>query len=205
MSAIEGFLQTTRFAKSFAGSVLLFLASGSFEYAVASLMFFAFSFAFNDFVDAGRDLVGHPDRAIPGGKLTRQQGLLVSLVLLIAGIMWNAIYLGDFILGFATIYFLSFMYSILLKPHIPVIATPVWSLAVTILFLQPFLSDILVYIAFAIIVFGYETLLDVRDKLADKQFGSTPTLAFLLGNFAYVFSIAMIATGSAILLTVSLT
>ncbi|MDZ4226044.1 MAG: hypothetical protein U1C66_00965, partial [Patescibacteria group bacterium] len=67
-SAVFGLLQTTRSLKSFFVALLLGALSGSIFYGVETFLFLSFSFVFNDWVDADKDIIGHPNRAIPSGK-----------------------------------------------------------------------------------------------------------------------------------------
>src|SRR3989344_5316957 len=178
---IAGVIQTTRLFKCVIGAVLLAVGSGSATYGVSALLFLTFSFAFNDWVDAPKDSVGHPDRAIPSGKITRGQAGYLWLGLLVSGLVCLELFLSEYLVSFAVMYLLSISYSFFLKPNVPLLATPVWSLAVAILFVQPFTLEPLAFIAFASCMYGYELLLDYR-KDADRQFCKTPTLANLLGT-----------------------
>ena len=170
MKALHGFLQTTRFFKSLGVAALLGLVSGSWTYGMGTLLFLTFSFAFNDWTDASKDILGHPHRAIPSGKLTNRQSFYISLSLLSVGFFWSFQFLYEHFLGFSIIYLLSTIYSFILKINIPIVATPVWATAIAILFLQPFSNDLVTYIAVALVVYAYELLLDYRDSEADKKF-----------------------------------
>lgn len=200
MIKISGFIQTTRFLKSLLVALILSFFSGSLLYGVSVLFFLTFSFVFNDWVDVSKDAVGHPHRAIPSGKITRTQAFVLAVVLLITGLILAFAFLDQYLLGLLTIYFLSVFYSLVLKPNLPILATPVWSTAIAILFVQPFTDDLHVYIATAIIVYGYEMLLDYRDIEADKQFSRTPTLANLLGKGSFFVAVAALLTGIGILI-----
>ncbi len=199
----RGFLQTTRFTKSFGVALALSLLSGSIWYGIGALLFLLFSFAFNDWVDSPKDVVGHPHRAIPSGKITRTQSGFIFSALFITGVSYSILLLDQYLIGFMCIYVLSVLYSFILKPYLPVLATPVWSASIAILFVQPFTNQLTVYFAIASIVYGYEMLLDYRDRDSDKQFCKTPTLANILGKGTYVvFTLAFL--GGAILLGWSL-
>jgi len=195
MKTIYGFLQTTRYMKSLIVGLFLFLISGSLYYGVGALFFLMFSFVFNDWVDAVKDMVGHSNRAIPSGKLTRRQTFYISIVLLIMGVGWVILFLNKYILGFAIIYSFSIIYSLLLKPNIPILATPIWSLTIAILFLQSFSQNPTIYFAVTIIIYAYELLLDYRDREADKKFCRTSTLANILGKNSYIVSVALFFVG----------
>lgn len=188
MKIISGFIQTTRFIKSLGIGLLLYFFSSSIYYGVAVLLFLLFSFAFNDWVDAPKDSIGHPNRAIPSGKITRQLALYFSTGVLIAGLAWSFIFLEEYALSFTVLYFLSITYSFFLKPNAPILATPIWSSAIAILFVQPFTKNISTYVAVGILVYSYELLLDYRDRKADKEFCKTPTLANVLGKYTFAVS-----------------
>ncbi len=188
VKTISGFIQTTRFIKSLGVGLLLSFFSSSIYYGMGALLFLLFSFAFNDWVDAPKDSIGHANRAIPSGKITRQQAFYISAGLLIVGVGWSTLFLGEHVLAFAVIYLFSIFYSFFLKPNIPILATPVWSSAIAILFIQPFTQDSLMYIAVASLVYSYELLLDYRDRQADREFCKTPTLANVLGKHTFMVS-----------------
>jgi 4-hydroxybenzoate polyprenyltransferase len=200
MTKIYGFLQTTRFLKSFFVAVAFTLLSISILYGIAAFFFLTFSFVFNDWVDVKKDTVGHPHRAIPSGKITRGEALIIATILLISGLVWVTIFQDHYLPGFLSIYIFSIIYSLILKPNLPIIATPVWSLAIAILFVQPFTDNLQAYIGVFSIVYGYEMLLDYRDRYADKQFIKTPTLANLLGGWTFFVTITTITFGAALLL-----
>lgn len=198
MDRIIGFVQMTRLAKSVVGTVLLAAASGSIVYGVAALLFLLFSFAFNDWVDAPKDAVGHPHRAIPSGKLTRNEAFGIWLTLFVFGIAWAALFLQEYLLSFAVIYLFSVAYSFHLKPFVPVLATPVWSAAIAILFVQPFTQNILFFLAAGALMYSYELMLDYRDRRADKEFCATPTAANLLGAHTPAVSGVFVITSIAL-------
>ena len=200
VKSVYGFIQTTRLIKAFAVGTILAAASGSILYGIGVLFFLTFSFTFNDWVDAPKDNVGHPNRAIPSGKITRPQAFYISLALLLIGVGWSILFLPAFSPMFAFIYLLSILYSFFLKPNIPILATPVWSLAIAILFVQPFSGNITMYLAVASFVFAYEMLLDYRDRKADKEFCATPTLANILGKYTLIISVLAFFAGTALLI-----
>jgi len=180
---ISGLIQTTRFTRSFVVGLIMYIASGSIYYGIGTLLFLSFSFAFNDWADALKDNIGHPNRAIPSGKLTRKQTLYISVGLLIMGVCWSALFLKEYTLVFTVIYLFSILYSFFLKPNVPILATVVWSSAIAILFLWPFTKNLAVYAAVIILVYAYELFLDYRDRKVDKEFCKTPTLANILGKY----------------------
>lgn len=180
MKVLHGLLQTTRFYKSFGVAVILSFLTSSIWYGIGALVFLLFSFAFNDWVDASKDTVGHPHRAIPSQKITKTQSLFFSILLLVFGVTYSFYFLHQYSIGFITIYSLSILYSLIIKPVLPIFATPIWSSAVAILFVQPLTDSLIPYIGTACVVYGYELLLDYRDRESDKQFCKTQTLANVL-------------------------
>lgn len=202
MRAIFGFIQTTRFVKSAAAGLFLGFVSGSIYYGVGALLFLLFSFVFNDWVDAPKDHVGHPNRAVPSGKLTQRQALYISVVLLIIGAVWVSFFLQKYLFGFLIIYSFSIIYSLVLKPNIPILATPVWSVTIAILFLQSLSANFVAYIAITAIVYAYELFLDYRDRESDILFCKTPTLANILGKTTFVISGFFLLIGTALLVQI---
>lgn len=190
-----GLIQSARLYRVLGVGLVLALLLRSVEYSTGAVLFLAFSFLFNDWRDAEKDAVGHPTRAIPSGKITRRQALYSAGILLIAGLFHVKVFLDEFLEGFILIYVLSIIYSYFLKPNIPILGTPVWSLAVAILFVQPFTNDPRVYILVTLMVFSYETILDYRDRVSDKVFCKTPTLVNLLGKYS-IFLAALIFCSS---------
>ena len=145
MKQVLGFIQTTRLIKSLAVGLLLTIVSSSVHYGLGALIFLAFSFVFNDWVDAPKDKISHPCRAIPSKKITHRQAFYIAIVLLILGSGWTIIFLKEYIFGFLIVYSFSVIYSLILKPNIPVLATPVWSVTIAILFLQSFTTETSAY------------------------------------------------------------
>ncbi len=200
MKIILGFFQTTRFIKSIVVAIFLTLALTDIHYGIGVLIFLMFSFSFNDWVDAHKDAIGHPNRAIPSGKLTSRQAFGMSSGLFIVGLGWTVFYLSEYAVGFYAVYFFSVLYSYVLKPDIPVLATPVWSLTIAILFIQPFSFNLVFYLATALIVYSYELLLDYRDRESDKKFCKTRTLASILGKNTFVVSGVCLTIGILLLI-----
>jgi 4-hydroxybenzoate polyprenyltransferase len=182
MKMIIGLAESARLKRSLGVGIILGILSSSLEYGIGTTLFLMFSFLFNDWVDADKDALGHPDRAIPSGKITRNQAFLFSAFFLLIGIVQAALFLPQFLIAFVVSYALSIIYSYALKPNVPILATPFWSLAVAVIFVSPFSSDPLAYFFVTAIIFAYEILLDYRDRVADKEFCKTPTLANLLGK-----------------------
>jgi 4-hydroxybenzoate polyprenyltransferase len=195
MQIISGLIQSTRLLKSLAVGIIIALTSSSIEYGIGALFFLTFSFLFNDWVDASKDSLGHPERAIPMGKITREQAGLFSAALLLVALGYSKTFLPEFMGGFILIYSLSVLYSFFLKPNVPLLATPVWSAAVAVLFVQPFTRNITVYIAVTAVVVAYELLLDYRDRISDKAFCKTPTLANILGKNIFVLAGGILCFG----------
>ena len=200
MKMIIGLVETTRLFKAFFVGTILVLGSGSIEYGIGTLFFLMFSFVFNDWVDALKDSLGHPERAIPSGKITRRQALYFSAVLFVVGLGYAQFFLSEFFTMFVVIYGLSMVYSFLLKPSIPILATPVWSSAVAILLVQPFTKNTSVYVAVTLLVFAYEILLDYRDRVSDKVFCKTPTIANILGKNTVILAILIFCVSSLFLI-----
>ncbi|OGG63711.1 hypothetical protein A3D66_00075 [Candidatus Kaiserbacteria bacterium RIFCSPHIGHO2_02_FULL_50_9] len=121
------------------------------------------------------------------------------MALFTIGVSWSIFFLSDYIRGFSIIYFFSILYSWILKPNIPIFATPLWSWAIAILFLQPFSADLSAYLGVAIIVYAYELLLDYRDRKADKEFCKTPTLSNILGKSTQIIAGTLFLSGIALL------
>jgi len=200
MKILFGLVQTTRFLKSLAVGALLALATGSMHYGICATLFLMFSFAFNDWVDFPKDKFGHPNRAIPSGKLTLNQASYIWTALLVIGVGWVIGFLSEYVLGFAIIYAFSIIYSYVLKPNIPTLATPIWSSTLAILFLQSLSANLTIYVAVTIIVYAYELLLDYRDRESDKEFCKTPTLANILSKHSRAVSGAFFLVGIALLI-----
>ncbi len=197
---LEGILQTTRFYKSVFFCVLLLIVSESLTYTAGGLFFLLYSFAFNDWTDAEKDIQGHPERAIPSGKITQTQGLYISLILLIIGVGIFVAFSSEFIIGIASMYVLSTAYSLFFKPYIPVFATILWCTSISILLLQTISQDITDYIAVILLMYSYEIMLDFRDKDTDKLFCKTPTIANLFGKYSLLISFVLFALGLLILI-----
>jgi 4-hydroxybenzoate polyprenyltransferase len=194
---ISGVLQTTRFYKSLFVSSILFIATDSVEYGVCVFLLLTFSFAFNDYIDTSKDSVGHPHRAIPSGKISRLQGLVLSIILLILGL--SVAFGTEFSFGFTLTFLGSILYSLLLKPYIPLAATFVWSATVAIAFVQPFSNEFFDYFGVMLMIYAYETVLDFRDVIADNLFCKTPTLAALTGQYSILLSIVIGIAGILVL------
>jgi 4-hydroxybenzoate polyprenyltransferase len=182
MKMIIGLTQSARLKRSLGVGIVIGILSNSLAYGIGGSIFLMFSFVFNDWVDADKDAIGHPHRAIPSGKITRKQALYFAALFLAGGFGQAWYFLPQFFTAFIAMYTLSVVYSFLLKPNVPIIATPVWSLAIAILFVRPFSEDMWVYGAVTAIVYAYEILLDYRDRVSDKEFCKTPTLANILGK-----------------------
>lgn len=196
---LAGIIQTTRFYKSAIFCFLLYIISQSLLYSSGGLLFLLYSYAFNDWIDAEKDAVGHPDRAIPSGKITPRQSIYVFTSLLLAGIGWSILLVSDYTFGFASIYVLSTLYSLFFKPYVPLLATVLWCSSISILVLQTVSQDLNDYIAVVLLMYSYEAILDYRDKDADKQFCKTPTIANLFGKYTLVISFILFGIGILIL------
>jgi len=197
---ISSLLESSRSVLSILASVLVYLFVDSWQYALVVLLFLFFSFLFNDLVDYEMDRVGHSNRALPQGRLTKQISLWASLVTLFAGFVIIQVLISELLLFFVILYSTSAFYSAILKHYVPAIATPIWSLIVTFLILYVVKADIWVYILVFSFFFARELLLDYRDKEADKIFSATKSLPNLLGNYTYwlVFLLLLIAAVSAL-------
>ncbi len=192
---ILGAFQTTRFIKSAAVGVVFVFLANSIYYGFITFLFLSFSFVFNDWTDSEKDALGHPNRAIPSGKITRKDAGVIAAFLVALRLLLTYLFQREYLEGFLLAYTLSITYSFWLKPNIPIIATPVWSSAVSIVFLLPFTQSIYAYMSLAGIVFGYELLLDYRDRDTDKKFMKTPTSANVLGKFTFVLAGGLILSG----------
>lgn len=197
--SIRGFIQTTRLYKSVLVSLLLGIFTHSISYGFMSILFLMFSFSFNDFIDATKDTLGHPQRAIPSGKITRETCLYIAIILLLSAIFILSLN-NSFLYGFLFIFFSSIIYSSVLKPYVAPTATVVWSMTISILFVQPFSTDILLFIAVGLIIYGYELLLDYRDIISDSLFCKRPTTAIVLGKDSIYVAILLILIGSVTLI-----
>jgi len=156
-------------------------SSATFGVSIALAM--AFSFIMNDLVDflTGKDLVGHPDRALPSGRTTVAAALLCTIGLALAFFLLNALSYETYSSPIA--YFLGAVaYNLLLKEKYPVIATPFCALLFALVLSQAasfgFWEGLAVWFA----VLAREFVLDYRDADADFEFNERRNIAHLLGN-----------------------
>ena len=184
---LKGFAKTTRLAGSMAASLLIYASVSDYVYSVVSFIFLTFSFAYNDYVDHKKDNIGHPDRAIPSGLLSRKMSLFIAISLLTLGLLsLLLVNLSNTIL-FLILYAGSIFYSFLLKKYLPSIATPLWSLMITLMVSIPSNFGILEIFAIYSFFYGRELLLDYRDISSDLLFCKHPSLPAILKNKTYIF------------------
>ncbi len=182
LSKLSGSLELMRFGRSIIGALIVFPLTWRIDHYVVFLFFLLFSYAWNDFVDQDMDQDGHPNRPIPSGRISSTEALLLSLVLLSVGGFYSAVKMPDMLQIYGLFCFLSAIYSWPLKRHLPLIATPVWTISVVSMALWP--SDITVvgWLIFFVALYTHEFLLDVRDMESDRTHCTTPSLAVILGE-----------------------
>ena len=88
-----------------------------------------------------------------------------------AGSMWM----------FIGLYALSIVYSLSLKRLVPLVATPAWCVAMTILVLWPDTFSFVHYALVFLFLYSRELLLDLRDVSADNRFCWMPSLPAVAG------------------------
>jgi 4-hydroxybenzoate polyprenyltransferase len=189
--------QLTRMTSSILGSGVIYFISESLIHFSLSLIFLMFSFAFNDFIDftTGKDKACHPSRALPSGKLSVSDAYLISAILgslcVLLAIHMNWPIMIPLLIG-------SSIYSLFLKRLIPSVATAFWCGIVTILALYPISPPWYLYSVFFAFFYAREILLDLRDVEADDLFCATPSLASILKNKTFVFTVLMLLVAGGI-------
>lgn len=177
--------ESARLVSSIASSMLLWVVSGESLYSLLFFLFLTFSFLINDLVDfmTGKDLICHPRRPLPSGRLTVKVSAVGAAVVLVLLLSLSSFTTGS---SFQTISImiatgLSFIYSLAAKRLFPAIGTIVWVIAVAIAFLGAMKSiqPLPVYFLFFLTFYSRELLLDIRDINADKLFARGATIGVL--------------------------
>lgn len=189
-------LELMRFGRSVKSALLVLPLSWRVSHYVVFLVFLLFSFAFNDLVDREMDKDGHPERPFPSGRLSAMEAGTISICLLFAGVCFAYVWAEDLLRLFVYASGASAVYSWILKRHVPLIATPLWALTVTVVVCLPAGLTMSGWILFFFILYIHEVLLDMRDAHADRMHCTTPSIATLLGRHCwwYILFLFAIAT-----------
>ena len=189
-------LELIRFKRSVMSACLVLPLSWRFDHYLVFLFFLLFSFAWNDYVDRRMDKDGHPERPLPSGRLSPIEAWVISVGLLGLGFAVCLLWAVDLTELFAYSCLVSALYSWVLKRHVPLIATPIWSLCVTYMVLLPTDMTMVGWTIFFCILYAHEILLDMRDDVADTIHCATPSIATLLGKRCWwvVFALMLIAS-----------
>jgi 4-hydroxybenzoate polyprenyltransferase len=201
--ALPGLVATLSMIRPFSSltaAILVGVHTQSYSYGVAAFLFLSLSFLFNDIMDflTGRDLLAHPERPLPSGAASLSGATIATAGLALVYLSFIAAYEADRFLFFSSLALLSALYSIGLKMKLPVVATPLWSLALTFLVLWPADAKLAHYVAFFCFFYGRELLLDIRDSDADAFFSIPGRIPRLLRDHAEGLAALAFATGAAI-------
>ena len=182
--SLFGVFEATRFTPSVAAGLLLWIASEAIAYSIIYSLFLFFSFLLNDYLDfkSGKDIICHPKRPLPSGRIDEKTARLVLVCLGITLFSTSIAFLD--LMGVTTILLvtvISYIYSSFLKRLHPIIGTIVWCGAVTIAFLAPFGTEITVYLVFFLAFYSRELILDFRDDISDRHFSKSLTFGGLAG------------------------
>ena len=189
-------LELMRCRRSVMSACLVLPLSWRLDHDVVFLFFLLFSFAWNDYVDRQMDEDGHPERPLPSGRLTPAEAWLISVGLLSVGLFACLTWATDLIELFAYGCLVSALYSWSLKRHVPLIATPIWSLCVAYMVLLPTDITTVGWIVFFCILYAHEVLLDMRDDAADAIHCTTPSIATLTGKRCWWVVLALMLIAS---------
>lgn len=184
---ISSSLELMRFGRSVVTALIVLPVTWRLDHYVIFILFLLFSFAFNDWVDADMDKDGHSNRPIPSGRVSEVEAALLSLGLLVSGVYFSVIYAPDLTKLFVCACIASGVYSWPLKRHVPLLATPVWTLCVTFMVLTPTTVSMLGWMLFFLVLYTHEVLLDMRDEKSDRIHCTTPSIATLLGQNCWWF------------------
>lgn len=190
---ISSLLELMRFGRSVITALIVLPLSGRLDHYLVVLFIMLFSFTFNDWVDANMDKDGHPSRPIPSGRISEVEAALVSFGALGSGIYFSTTYAPDLTKLFAYACIISGVYSWLLKRHLPLVATPIWTLCVTFIVLTPATISTLGWVLFFLVLYTHEVLLDMRDEKSDSIHCSTPSIATFLGQNCWWYVIGLFA------------
>jgi geranylgeranylglycerol-phosphate geranylgeranyltransferase len=166
-------------------------------------------YALNDFFDVRKDSIDKPYRAIPSGKLSRDQALSLSITsllfsvafsILAAGSWWELLIFFSCIVGVATynvfVRFWSLSKTVLtaLVSSLPILYSSVKFGYPSTFFFLP--------IAASLFILGREWLMDVRDIEGDRSAGIR-TIPMVLGTYRTVlFAFSLQIFGMLLLLPV---
>ncbi len=166
---------------------LAFITGRSLSAALAVMLAVAASFAFNDWTDAAEDRIGHPERAIPSGRLSQAGALGAALGLAVLAVVaaWR---LGPAPLSLVIVNLLvSALYSLHLKGTLLLGNAAIAYLNATILMIGGMAASAFAPVMWPIaaLVFLFtlvqEVLFSIRDRAADAQAG-VRTTAVRLGR-----------------------
>lgn len=197
LNATVALLQSSRAFSSHLVAGLLVLSGGEPLLAMVLFLFLTSSYLFNDIMDfrSGRDLLCHPTRALPSGRLSQQTSLTVTVLLASTGMILSlAIGFGAFALVLSC-FGISMVYSVFLKRQFPLVATPLWCAATVALFLYSFDAGSVSYLIAFCVVFGRELLLEERDGDGDKLLAISPTFPEIFGRYLRPISLALMLFG----------
>jgi 4-hydroxybenzoate polyprenyltransferase len=192
---VANLLELMRFGRSIVTALIVLPITWSLSHYVIFVCFLLFSFAFNDWVDAEMDRDGHPNRPIPSGRVGASEAAVVSFALGASGVYFSINYFPELIKLFAYACVTSMVYSWIVKRHLPLVATPIWTLCVTFMVLTPATVSTVSWMLFFVVLYTHEVLLDMRDEKSDRIHCTTPSIATLLGQNCWwiVFSLLIIA------------
>ncbi|MFM2424080.1 MAG: UbiA prenyltransferase family [Candidatus Parcubacteria bacterium] len=188
---ISSSLELMRFGRSVVTALIVLPVTWRLDHYFIFTLFLLFSFAFNDWVDADMDKDGHPNRPIPSGRVSENEAAVLSFVLLALGIYFSMFYALDLTKLFVYTCVASVVYSWLLKRHVPLVATPIWTICVTFMVLTPTAISTLGWTLFFLVLYTHEVLLDMRDEKSDRIHCTTPSIATLLGQKCWWFVLGM--------------
>ncbi len=188
---IQSSFELMRFGRSVVTALIVLPLSWRLAHYVVFLVFLLLSFAFNDLVDREMDKDGHPDRPLPSGRLMVGEACLISVGLFLVGCCFAYAWAKDLLLLFVYASGASAIYSWILKRHVPLMATPLWSLTVTVVVCLPTGMSANGWGIFFFILYIHEVLLDMRDAQADRIHCTTPSIATLLGPHCWWYVLAL--------------
>jgi len=200
LTALLGVLQTVRLPTSLLIGLFVFMPSkyhklGN-EAAFWSMLPFCLismvGFSLNDFFDANRDKINKPHRAIPSGRLTRNEVLTISIGTSILALISIIAKLRDrravalciaALIGVAVYnFFVKFMGCSKTVYTAFLCAIPIFY---DVIFLNYQKAFLLLPMAAILFITGREILMDVKDKTGDKASGIV-TLPMKLGDLLSV-------------------
>jgi len=154
-------LESGRAMKSIFFCFFCILLGAEISEAVEIFLFLLFSYIWNDYIDADMDVLGHPKRPIPSGRLSESFARNFSVSLFFLGFCLDSM--------MTLPYVLSGIYSPIKKRY-PKFATSFWVLSVTLVVTFKTHIGGFTPILFFILLYLHELYLDFRDKDIDHMF-----------------------------------